>query len=139
MGITKFPKNIKDKITYSYPGDKIFKGSKYSNHSSSCWTGHKHQSIFEATQCNYFKISGDYYDIQYKIEIYVNGTHITNHYVDFVLYTSKDKTKILKFVETKGFETPEWKIKRNLVRAIFPKIPYEVVRERPDFYRKNAK
>ena len=45
---------------------------------------------------------------QIKISLDVNGYHIANYYIDFVI-THNDKTK--EYVEVKGFETDVWKMK----------------------------
>lgn len=66
---------------------------------------------------------------QYKISFDVNGVHICNYYVDF-LVTHNDDSKEL--VETKGFETDIYRFKRRLLEAIFlpehPEFSYTVVK-----------
>jgi len=53
---------------------------------------------------------------QVKIDLRVKGIHICNYYIDFVI-THNDG--ILEYVEVKGFETPEWRLKWKLFEAIF--------------------
>ncbi len=49
---------------------------------------------------------------QVKIELLgENGTKVCNYFIDFVV-THKDGTT--EYVEVKGFETPEWKLKWKL-------------------------
>jgi hypothetical protein len=66
---------------------------------------------------------------QVKISLDVNGFHITNYYVDFlVIYKNGDK----ELVEVKGFETEVWRLKRLLLEATYlvdnPDIRYVVVK-----------
>lgn len=66
---------------------------------------------------------------QYKISFDINGHHICNYYVDFyVEYTDGRK----ELVECKGMETDVWKLKRNLLEALYlhehPEITYKVVK-----------
>ena len=53
---------------------------------------------------------------QVKLDLKVNGIHITNYYIDFVI-THNDGSK--EFVECKGFEQEVWKIKWKLLAATF--------------------
>lgn len=57
---------------------------------------------------------------QVKIALDVNNFHICNYYVDFKI-THKDDT--VEFVETKGYPTPEWKLKWKLFEALYSEIP----------------
>jgi hypothetical protein len=66
------------------------------------------------------------YRTQYKLELKVNGKLIANHYVDFAVF---DKAGQLSyFVESKGFDTDAWRLKRKLVEALYPDIEYRVWR-----------
>lgn len=56
------------------------------------------------------------YDRQVKISLDVNGYHICNYYIDFVLYYP-DGT--IEYLEAKGFETDVWKIKWKLFEALY--------------------
>lgn len=56
---------------------------------------------------------------QVKISLDVNGIHICNYYVDFRIV---DKNGTVKYIEYKGFETPEWKMKWNLFTALIGDI-----------------
>lgn len=121
-------------LKYRYYGDKFVKRKKYSNRSCKCWNKDHapHGSILEAAYCNelsLLKKSGAIadYETQFKIVCDVNGRHVCNHYVDF-LVTNNDGTK--EFHETKGFDQDVWKLKRKLVEALYPDIPYIVKREK---------
>lgn len=61
---------------------------------------------------------------QVKLDLKVNGTHITNYYIDFVV-THNDGKK--EFVEVKGFETDVWRMKWKILEATF-----EDFKETPD-------
>ena len=65
------------------------------------------------------------YSTQHKIEIIVAGKRIANHYVDFLVET---KGGGFEFHEVKGYATDVWKIKKKLVEALYPEIPYIVKR-----------
>jgi len=53
---------------------------------------------------------------QVKIELDVNGEHICNYYIDFII-THNDG--ILEYVEVKGMEMPVWRLKWRLFQAIY--------------------
>lgn len=61
---------------------------------------------------------------QVKLDLKVNGIHITNYYIDFVV-THNDGKK--EFVEVKGFETDVWRMKWKILEATF-----EDFKETPD-------
>lgn len=120
-------------ITYHPFGSRFVQRKKYSNRSCSCWLSHKHDSILEADYCNQLnalKRAGEVkaFEIQYKLALVVNGVKICSHYVDF-LVTYPDGHQ--EFHETKGMDTRDWQIKRKLVEALWPQIPYVVKREKP--------
>lgn len=53
---------------------------------------------------------------QVKLDLKVNGQHITNYYIDFVvLYNDGHR----EFVEVKGFETEVWQLKWRILEATF--------------------
>lgn len=57
------------------------------------------------------------YDNQYKIELYVNGIHICNYFIDFRVELNDGS---YEYHEVKGFETDMWRLKWKLTKAIFP-------------------
>ena len=104
--------------------------NKYGSKTCTCLSKHWHQSRFEADVCN--SLLGELqakrikkFSVQYKIELKMNGVHITNHYVDFLV---EKKDGSLVFVEAKGVETEAWRIKRRLCEILCPAIEYKVVR-----------
>ena len=56
------------------------------------------------------------WDRQHKFDLKVNGMHITNYYIDFVI-THNDGSK--EYVECKGLELGEWKMKWRILEATF--------------------
>ncbi len=55
---------------------------------------------------------------QKTIHLNVNGIHICDYRIDFIIYHN-DKTT--EYVEIKGMELPEWKMKWRLLEAMFLK------------------
>lgn len=107
---------------------KQFRYVKYKNKSCRCLSGHVHDSRGEAGHCNYLlaqkqgKEIRDY-EIQKKFDLSVNGVHICNHYVDFLVVENSGAVHVEEF---KGFATDLWRIKRKLFEANYPNIRYEV-------------
>ena len=64
--------------------------------------------------------NGEYksYERQFKLSLDVNGQHITNYLVDFLVTT---KTGEKEAHEVKGYQTDVWKIKWKLAQAIYGK------------------
>ena len=95
------------------------KKSKYNNKSTN-YNGNHYDSKFE---CKYAQDLDYRIDIgeveswerQVKIPLSVNEKHIANYYIDFKVVLS-DGT--IQYVEVKGYETPLWKMKWNLLLAI---------------------
>ncbi len=56
---------------------------------------------------------------QYKIDIRVNGIHITNYFIDFKVEYSDGRVEL---IEVKGFETNDWLLKWKLTEALIDEI-----------------
>lgn len=56
---------------------------------------------------------------QYKLDIRVNGVHITNYIIDFKVILINDAVELHEF---KGCETPEWKLKWKLTEVLLNEI-----------------
>lgn len=54
---------------------------------------------------------------QEKIRLDIDGKHICNYYIDFVI-EHNDGTE--EYVEVKGFPTALWKLKWKMFEAIYP-------------------
>lgn len=120
--------SLQKNLTYKYFKNNYVKRPKYRNKSCRCLSDHWHQSVLEADYCSelYLLKRGRKirdYSIQYKIEVIVGDKHITNHFVDFRVVNNEG---LPEFHEVKGYETEVWKIKRRLVEALYPNIPYVV-------------
>jgi len=102
-----------------------------------CLQGHIHHSKGEAGHCNELEIrrkSGEFQEFvtQKRFDLAINGKKITSHIPDFLI-TNHDGTQFVE--EFKGFETGEWVIKRKLFEALFPEIPYIVIKPKRMFQR----
>lgn len=86
--------------------------------------------MLESNYCNLLadlKKTKDIYDYttQKKIEFRINGKLICSHYVDFWVERIKGE---FEAHETKGFATNVWHIKHKLFLALYPDIPYIVIK-----------
>lgn len=72
------------------------------------------------------KASGDIrgWERQVKISLDVSGKHITNYIIDFVIEHNDGRRE---YVEVKGFETPEWRMKWRLFEALYGDLPNTVL------------
>lgn len=104
---------------------------KYGARSCRCNQDHRHDSIGEARYCDnlsMIKERGFIKDFrtQARYILTVNGKKICEHRVDFeVDYFNKP----MEVHEFKGFATREWAMKKKLFEALYPAIPYKVVRK----------
>lgn len=97
-----------------------FTGSKYRN-KSHVYNGLSFHSKKEAAYAAELDLRVKGKDIaewerQRKISLDVNNRHICNYYIDFVIKHLDGREE---YVEVKGFETPEWKIKWKLFEALY--------------------
>lgn len=56
------------------------------------------------------------WDRQVKLDLRINGQHITNYYIDFVVLHNDGSRE---YVEVKGMELGEWKLKWRILEATF--------------------
>lgn len=97
--------------------------SKFGN-TSTRYGGRLYHSVAEATyaqELDWRKKAGEVKDweAQKKYELRVNGHLVTTHYLDFRVTLADDS---IELVEVKGYATPEWKIKRNLLLALLDEL-----------------
>lgn len=83
----------------------------------------KNDSKFEASKAQELELRkkvGDIKDFQeqVKIPIEVNGYHICNYYIDFVIEHNDGE---IEYCETKGYATDLWKLKWKLFEALYDK------------------
>lgn len=88
-----------------------------------------HDSVLEANVCNQLHVMFPESEIQTQktFKFYVNEQKITGHRVDFFV-THRDGVE--EVYEAKGIETDVWKIKHRLFEALYPEIPYHVIRRK---------
>ena len=85
----------------------------------------KYDSRFEAGVAQELELRKRAHDIkdfkeQVTIPLAVNGYHICNYRIDFVI-EHNDGT--IEYLEAKGFSTPVWKLKWKLFEAIYADKP----------------
>ena len=141
--IKSYPKD-KDKL----PPVEIIPASEYRQNYLSGWrtknkygakkqtyNGIKYDSTFEAKvaeELDWRLKAGELVEVkrQVKCALHVGTVLITNYYVDF---RTVDKNGQVNYIEAKGFETAEWKIKKRLFMALLPIMDpgatYEVVKQ----------
>ncbi len=108
------------------------KKNKYGNHKVQCLSKHNHDSKLEANWCNRLlaqKQNGEIqtYEIQRSFDLIVNDKLVCKHIVDFLVVKFSIPPYEMEVHDTKGFQTPDWKIKKKLFEALYPSIKYEVI------------
>lgn len=101
-------------------GDKDPKASKYNN-KSSVHNGLSYHSAFEASyaaELDWRVKAGDIvrWERQVKLDLKVNGHHINNYYIDFIVHHHDGSRE---FVEVKGAELEPWKTNWKILEATF--------------------
>lgn len=96
---------------------------------TSVYNGHWYQSQFESQYAAELDWRVKCKDIvkwerQVKLDLRVDGMHITNYYIDFIVHYPDGSRE---YVETKGYETETWKMKWRLLEATF-----ESFKQNPD-------
>lgn len=97
--------------------------NKYSNERQGCQYGHSHRSKLESAVCQLVWLrekAGELKLIGAEVTIHLSAARIV--YIPD-LHCLKDGKDL--FIEAKGFQTPEWRIKRRLWLAYGP-APLEV-------------
>lgn len=103
---------------------KYAKGkSKYGNNSQ-VYNGRRYDSKREATYAmdlDWRIKAGEIKEVipQFKIDLRVNGRHITNYYVDFKVIMADGS---VQFHEVKGMVLPLWQMKWTLLEALKDEI-----------------
>lgn len=65
------------------------------------------------------------WEAQVPVEMVVQGVKICKYIIDFVI-THTDGS--LEYVEVKGFEKPEWKLKWKLFEALYPDLKKTIIK-----------
>lgn len=66
-----------------------------------------------------------HWERQVPIDLVVNGQKVCTYKIDFVEYWTNGS---IVYVEIKGFETPEWKLKWKLFDALEPELEKVVIK-----------
>jgi hypothetical protein len=118
----------------SFPGMNRYQYLKQmqgkSRRTCQCICGHIHDSRGEAAYCDILfakKKAGEIkdYERQKMYDLKVNGVRICGHRVDFVVTHNDGHIEVEEY---KGFLTEIWALKHKLFEAIYPKIPYRVIK-----------
>lgn len=99
--------------------------AKYSNKASVCQLGHSHRSGLETSVCAMLQRREREHEIvleQVEDHVYLTDARIL-YIPDF--RCRNVKTCLSFYVEAKGFETPEWRIKRRLYQH-YGRHPLEI-------------
>lgn len=102
---------------------KTRKKSKYKNKTKT-YNGVTYHSILEANyaeELDWRKKNGEVKDWkrQVKIPLTVNGVHIDNYFIDFIVELQNGS---LQLVEVKGMELPLWIMKWRLLQALLGEL-----------------
>lgn len=97
---------------------------KFNNYYSAKKSG-KNDSKFEAgkaQELELLKRAGEIkdYQEQVKIPLEVNGYHICNYFIDFMVAHNDGSTE---YIETKGYATDVWKLKWKIFEATYSDLP----------------
>lgn len=87
---------------------------------------HSKKEAGYAHDLNMRKVAGEIKDWerQVKISLDVGKYHICNYYIDFMVMHNDDR---VEYVEVKGFETPEWRLKWKLFEALYSALPNTIL------------
>ena len=82
---------------------------------------HSKKEADYAANLEWRKRAGEIKEIipQYKLDIRVNGKHITNYFIDFKIILADDT---IELIEVKGFATDVWRLKWLLTEALLDEI-----------------
>ena len=80
-----------------------------------------------AAQLDWRKKAGEIAEIkkQHKLSIDIDGVHICNYYVDFMVTYPDGR---IEYHEVKGFATAEWMLKWKLAQVIYGKEKFVLIK-----------
>jgi len=95
------------------------------------YRGRKYHSKFEAEyamKLDWKLRAGEILDWkpQVKLPLIVQGVKICDYIIDFF---TVDKNQKEEFIEVKGMETKDYKIKAKLARVLYPELNFVVVKK----------
>lgn len=105
--------------------------SKYGARRTECAHGHMHDSKLEARRCaelHLLERAGaiSHLEQQPEYPCIVNGDKICTYRADFRYF--EGDARVVE--DTKGFETPDFKLKKKLVEALYPGVTIRIQRAR---------
>jgi hypothetical protein len=124
---------VPDYTVHRYATAKRPKKGKYGNYSAT-YNGYTYMSRKEALFAAELDTLRKAYmpkdrvvsfERQVKVSLDVNGKHVANYYMDFVVKYADGREE---WIEVKGYETAEWKLKAKLFVACYPDRIYRIVR-----------
>ena len=115
--------------------------TKWGRAKKQVYDGKSYDSKFEASYARELtlrKKAGDIKDFEahVRIPLEVNGFHVCDYYIDFIVYHNDDT---LEYVETKGIKTPVWALKWKVFEATVgqhPKVTLTLVQQKKFRLRK---
>lgn len=110
--------------------NRFFNKHKYGAVRSKCALGHSHPSKLECGYCGQLQMlqkNGDIIGFEYqkRYELRVNGKLIGHHKPDFTVIDVEGRISVH---ETKGLETSDFRLRKNLFEAIYTEIKYIVIK-----------
>lgn len=102
---------------------------KYNAKSCRCQLGNIHASRGESACCDMIHNMFPKAEIksQHRVILYVNGKKVTTHVIDWQIIHEDGHEEVWEF---KGMETNVWRLKHKLFEALYPDIPYVIIRKR---------
>lgn len=118
--------------------------TKWSTAKKQTYNNQKYDSGFEAGYAAELDLRVKAKDIkswerQVKIPLDVNGYHIANYYIDFIIHHLDG---ITEYVETKGYATDVWRMKWKIFEALYgdkPDVVLTVVKQANNFNLRKLK
>lgn len=111
-------------MTYFQTNKKNYRTKAKYNNKRRDYNGRWYDSIREANhaeELDWRIKAGEIKEVipQFKIDLKVNGMHITNYYVDFKVVMKDDS---IQFHEVKGMVLPLWAMKWKLLEATIDEV-----------------
>lgn len=121
-----------------------FQKTKWSTAKKQIYNNQKYDSGFEAGYAAELDLRQKAKQIkswerQVKIPLDVNGYHIANYFIDFVVYHLDG---ITEYVEIKGYATETWRLKWKIFEALYcdkPDVVLTVVKQTNNFTLRKPK
>lgn len=118
--------------------------SKWGRAKKTVYDGVKYDSKFEASYARELGLrqkAGEIieFETHKRIPLIVNGYHVADYYIDFVVYHADGD---IEYIETKGVKTPVWVLKWKIFEATYsdkPGVRLTLVQQKKFRLRKSKK